>query len=246
MRKITIFMLLILSITLIGCNKKSETAVNTKAVKEATKIFSEVTDDEIYNYSMRSKVELLNWFNSEQSKEINNGAFSFIVDIYVNNCKYILVPDMGDNEINSIFIDSNNVFINYVFIDPLIRVCIEPLIVEENKNIDITDIKKYTEQKYGIKFNEEESIDLEEQIDSMGVKTGYEYDSYIYTPITVEFKDGEKECVLRRRSSEKSDTEYTLSFIEEDMLVKIFYYNSEDDAIFHKLGELSFVKEILQ
>lgn len=250
MKKILLFVMLILAIFMVGCDRKSETMMNTKSiepVKEGTRSFSENVGGKVFHYGMTNKRELIDWLNSKQSMEINNGAFSTIVDLYVNQSKYILVPNMGQNEIKNIFIDSNNNFINYIFVEPSMRICIEPINTKENKNINTTDIKKYTEQKYDVILNEEESIPMEEQVNSMGVKTGYEYDSYIYTTKTVEFKYGTKKCVLKKKDSEKSDTEYMLSFIEDEMLVKIFYYDSEDDTMsLKKLRELSFEKEILK
>ncbi|WP_302626074.1 hypothetical protein [uncultured Eubacterium sp.] len=250
MKKVLFTTIFILLLLLVGCDNNSETKTTVESVaniKNKKRSFTESKGQDVFNYNMSSKKELIDMLKNDKTKKVNNGAFADIIDLYTNEYKYILVPTMQKVEVDSIFIDSNRSYINYVFETPSMRICIEPINNEENRGIDTTDIRKYMEQKYDMVLNEEQEIPSEEQLNSMGQKTGYEYDSYIYVSKIVEFKDGKKNCILKKKKSEKSDTEYMLSFIEGDMIVKIFYYHSKDDIMnLKELDKLSFEREVLK
>lgn len=248
MKKVLLALAVVLSFTMVGCDKKSDSATNTEtkiSVKEGEKIYAEA-DQDIYNYSVADVEELVDTLEDKQSKKMNDGAFSDVIDLYKKEYKHIIVPVMDNQDIYNVFFDSNNVFINYVYANPDMRICIEPIDYEGGENVDKTDIKKYTEQRYDVIFDKEQELPEDEQVNSAGVYTGYEYDTYIYVTKTVEFKNGKKKCVLQSKDSEKSETEYMLSFFEDNMLVKIFYYGSKDDTInLNTFKKLSFEKEEL-
>lgn len=238
MKKVLLVSILILSIFAVGCNDKSDSIVKNKKIsksKSESISFLENSNKDRYNYTMKNESELIKWLKKDDSKLINNGAFDNLIDLYINKEKAILVPVIENNSLNNIFVDSNNNFINYVFTEPSIRVCIEPIDTDGNKGLDTKDIRKFTEQKYKVQLNEEEAVPFDEQVNSEGIDTGYEYDTYVYIPKKVKFGDEKKDCVLKKKFSEKSDTEYQLLLIEKERLIRIFYYDNRILKNFEKI-----------
>lgn len=201
----------------------------------------------IYHYETETFEKFIEWVTSEDSKKINDGAFRKLVELYQTN-NYVLFPTLSGSKFNKVFVDSNVNLINFVFTNPSIRISFEPIDVEENEEIDTTDISQFMEDKYDVEFN------VEKAITDSGVKgnkakklkTGYEYDSHYFISKKIKIKDRTKKCVLETKSSEKSDSEHILSFIEKGMIVRIIYYdNDKKEFNFKDLETLVFEKNVL-
>ena len=178
MKQISVMSIVVLfCIVLMACSKKVELGnqiitTNEKANIECINSYGK----EVYNYSAQSINEFKNWITDVEEKSNNNEAFKEMIDLYCSQYKMIYVPNIEGKQITKIFIDSNQNIINYVYSDPSIRICIEPINIKENSKYSKNDVRKFMEEKYQIKFDRQESIVCEDEQN----KTGYEYSEKLY------------------------------------------------------------------
>lgn len=174
---------------------------------------------DVYNYSAESTEAFFQWWNGEESKTVHDGAFKNIVELY-NDIGYILCPSVEGEEVRSVFVDSYVDYINFVFSEMGIRIGIEPLSTEKNKDFDSADIKQFMIEKFNMQLNQKEII--KEQ-------PGYEAHTQIYTEENL-YIDGEAtQCILKTCEYQNRETEHVLTFIKDEMLVTIIYYDTEDN-----------------
>lgn len=172
---------------------------------------------DVYNYSAESTDTFFQWWNGAESKTIYDGAFKNIVELY-NDIGYILCPSVEGEEVRSIFVDSYVDYINFVFSEMGIRIGIEPLSTEKNKDFDAANIKQFMIEKFNMQLNQKELI--KEQ-------PGYEAHTQIYTEENLYIDGEETQCILKTCEYQSRETEHVLTFIKDGMLVTIIYYDTE-------------------
>ncbi|MDE6636595.1 MAG: hypothetical protein K2K09_08360, partial [Lachnospiraceae bacterium] len=116
---------------------------------------------DVYNYSAESMDTFFQWWNGAESKTVHDGAFKNIVELY-NDIGYILCPSVEGEEVRSVFVDSYVDYINFVFSEMGIRIAIEPLSTEKNKDFDSANIKQFMIEKYNMQLNQKEVIKKEQ------------------------------------------------------------------------------------
>ena len=218
------------SFVFIGCSKKVDnTPVSNSMNNEVQKI--NLTGN--YNWMFDDLESFVNWIKDTKSKDAKEGAFLSLIKLY-NDMNYVIKPRFCDSECDKVFVDSNISGINYMFLEAGIRVYIEPLLSGEK------DIVKYIKDNYGYSFNEIEAGNS--SINNTDTECEYHY----VTKKNVKFYDCERECVLEKQYSSENDTMNKLSFIQEDMLYRIIYYESDDSAFeLDMLSQMWFEKLVL-
>lgn len=172
---------------------------------------------DVYNYSAESMEAFFQWWNGEESKTVHDGAFKNVVELY-NDIGYILCPSVEGEEVRSIFVDSYVDYINFVFSETGIRIGIEPLSTEKNKDFDAASIKQFMIEKFNMQLNQKEII--KEQ-------PGYEAHTQIYTEENLYIDGEETQCILKTCEYNNRETEHVLTFIKDGMVVTIIYYDTE-------------------
>ncbi len=237
---------IVITLFISGCSQKEIDKVNISAEKENINRNNSPSERAV-NYSAESVNEFLDWFNGSKAQTFKDGVFKNLIEKY-DNIGYILCPSMEKEKAGRVFVDSNVDFINFVFLETGIRVVIEPLNTETNEGFESTDIKKFMEEKYDIKLDQKQKIENNYGDSSEAIldnpQTGYEYDVNKYTERSIQIGGEEIPCILEKRESEKSDTENILSFIMNEMLVKIIYFeNDEKKFDYDSLKTLTFSKK---
>lgn len=190
---------------------------------------------DVYNYSAESTEAFFQWWNGEESKTVHDGAFKNIVELY-NDIGYILCPSVEGEEVRSVFVDSYVDYINFVFSEMGIRIGIEPLSTEKNKDFDAANIKQFMIEKFNIQLNQKELI--KEQ-------PGYEAHTQIYTEENLYIDGEETQCILKTCEYQSRETEHVLTFIKDGMVVTIIYYDTEGNRFNLKsLEKVSFAKKL--
>ncbi len=246
-----IFMLIMIMLFCIsGCNQKKSETVGTQSNNEAVEPKNLSPSENAYNHSAESIDGFFEWWNGPESKTVNNGAFKRLVELY-NDIGYILCPSVEGERVKNVFVDSGVDYINFVFSEIGIRVCIEPLNAEENKDFDSTNIKKFMVEKFDMKLNQKQGIKNElsqnEEIQLEQTQTGYEFDTCLYTEKKVKIGGQETECILKTKENQKDNTEHILTFIKDGMLVRIIYYDTKEKKFdVELLKAVSFSKKELK
>lgn len=212
------YIVVIVVLLITGCSGNNQDSSSGK-IEDKSRSIQEAPESETQSKDFKTFNELSKWMISKDSKGADNETFEAIKSVY-QECGYLINPTLGDTESSQIFIDSNFNFIHYMFSDPSIRVCIEPITSEDKDKYNTLDVAKYMKEKFDITFNIKESIgEVEDE------NAGYEYDTNYATVKNIQINDGKKTCVYEQKFSEKNDTMNILTFIEENMLVRIIYYD---------------------
>ena len=243
MKKISLISIVVLCcIIFIACSNKVKlsnqiTTVNGNKNIECINSYGK----KLYNYSAQNINEIKHWITDVKQKSNNNGVFKEIIDLYCSQYKMIYVPDFEEKQIKKIFVDSNQNIINYVYDEPTIRICIEPINTKENSKYSKTNVQKFMQEKYQIKFDTKESIVYDAEN-----KTGYEYNEKLYQHQDLNIGAKSIKCVLCHLYSDKSMNQHIISFIKENMLIRIIYFDNKDGIALEGLEKLSFRKELLK
>ncbi|MCI9616748.1 MAG: hypothetical protein HFG31_01965 [Eubacterium sp.] len=243
MKKASLISIVVLfCIILMACSNKVESSnqmITTNENKNIECINS--YGKQLYNYSAQNINEFKDWITDVKQKSNYNGAFKEVIDLYCSQYKKIYVPHIEGKQLIKIYVDSNQNIINYVYDAPAIRICIEPINTKENNKYNITDVQKFMEDKYQIKFGKKESIVCDDKN-----KTGYEYSEKLYEYQNIYIGGKSIKCVLCHLNSEKSKKQHIISFIKENMLIKIIYFDNNEGIELEGLEKLSFGKELLK
>lgn len=239
MKKISFMSIVVLfCLILMACSNKVETSNQMTTTNENKNIECiNSYGKQLYNYSTQSINEFKDWITDVKQKSNYNGAFKEVIDLYCSQYKMIYVPNIEGKQVTKIYVDSNQNTINYVYDDPAIRICIEPINTKENNKYNITDVQKFMEDKYQIKFGKKESIVCDDKN-----KTGYEYSEKLYEYQNIYIGRKSIKCVLCHLNSEKSKKQHIINFIEGDVLVRIIYFDNNKKMKLEGLETLSFDK----
>ena len=243
MKKVSIISLVVFfCIILMACSSKVESnnqMITTNENRNIECINS--YGKQLYNYSAQSINEFKDWITDARQKTNNDGAFKKIIDLYCSQYKMIYVPQIEGKQFSKIFIDSNQNIINYVYNEPSFRICIEPLHTKENSKYSKTDVQEFMKQKYQIKYDIKETIVYDTKN-----KTGYEYREKLYQHQNICIGEKSIKCVLCHLYSDKGKNQHIISFIKENMLIKIIYFDSNKEIKLEGLERLSFGKVLLK
>lgn len=240
-----IFFVVIMILTFYNNNEtksyeKNDITIDNKIEKNKISYINSY-GNELYNYSTDSISEFTSWIKNIESRESNNGAFKKLVKLYSEECKRITIPLVKGENATKIFVDSNKNTINYIFKEPSIRICIEPIEIEENNKYRKGDVSKFMVDKYGISLNKKE------EIDNIKIRnnTGYEYNKVLYKCSYIKLGKRNKKCIVGKMFSEKSSMQHIINFIEDDVLVRIIYFDENKELDLEEIKKLSFEKILL-
>lgn len=219
MKKIVSMLLVVVCMfSVVGCSGKNEEVKKTE--HNTNEKISKMTPTDSFNYSTENMDEFVCWIKNKDSKKQCGGAFENIIGIY-DKKGYILLPVLNGKKSTKVFIDSNAKFINYMFNENAIRICIEP--VEANEK----NVVQYIDEKYGFRYNKKEKInEVNGNENTAEVETGYEYKTHLVEKKEIEIQQQKVLSVLETKYSKKSETMYNLAFIKDDMLVRVIYPNN--------------------
>ena len=189
-----------------------------------------IPQKENYNFKVNSLVEFENWIKSDKAKEQDSRAFENLINEYEIN-KYYLIPEIDNLRIRNIFVDSNSNLINFNYNDPSFRICIEPLSDKKFNNLNINDIEELIKEKYSIEYNVETKI--EDHFSN-------EYSKQLYLIKEVNLKNKIVKVVIKINKSDNENTENIISFLYNDMLIHIIYYEKDGEKF-----DINILKDLL-
>lgn len=198
-----------------------------------------------YHYSFKNLCAARAWFNNSSSKESCEGRFKNMIELYKSR-NYLVVPSCDNTELSGVSIDSNTNFINYAFSKSSIRVVIEPMFSEANSKYSGYDVVSYYEDKNNVKLGDK-PVRVEKPDSLIDTPDDYAYYIHYYSIENVEMKSGTVKCVMDTSTNKKESTEHILTFLCEDMIVKILFNDSGNNLFdINQLKLLSFDKINLQ
>jgi hypothetical protein len=229
-----VIVIVVLMILLCACTDNISDLTNSKVCDNNENEIKKMKMTNNYNYSVEKFEDFVKWIKEYDTKENDDNAFTMLINKY-RDMNYLIKPLLWNGDCDKIFVDSNVMGINYIFSKLGIRIYTEPLLYAEN------DIANYIKENYGYSFDKKELIDFQNSKDECSEKNEFDNEYHYVKKIDVKFADGERECVLETQYSPEKETVNNLSFIQNDMIIRIIFYGKDDSlSAIKEFSTLSF------